>query len=89
MAKQVAMSTIRLEVETVTTAPEFHVTEGGKIVGDLRVSKGGAFWRSKGAQQYMHLTWEQIDDVFKKTGTARTVGEYKFAPPPPSSFEEF
>jgi hypothetical protein len=66
MGKQVAMSTIRMEVENVTTAPEFHVTEAGKVVGDLRVSKGGAFWRSKGAQQYMHLTWEQVDQLFKE-----------------------
>jgi hypothetical protein len=89
MAKHVGMSTIRMDVENVTTAPEFHVTDDGKIVGDLRVSKGGAFWRAKGAQQYLHLTWEQIDEVFKKGGTPRTVGEYKFAPPPPASFDEF
>lgn len=89
MAKQVGMSTIRLDVETVTTAPEFHVTEDGRIVGDLRVSKGGAFWRSKGAQQYKHLTWEQLDEIFSKNGVVRSVGEYKFAPPPPASFDEF
>ena len=89
MGKQVAMSTIRMEVETVTTAPEFHVTEGGKVIGDLRVSKGGAFWRSKGAQQYLHVTWEQLDQLFKTNGTTRTVGEYKFAPPAPVSFDEF
>jgi hypothetical protein len=89
MGKQVAMSTIRMEVETVTTAPEFHVTETGKVVGDLRVSKGGAFWRPKGAQQYLHVTWEQLDQLFKANGTARTVGEYKFAPVAPVSFDEF
>lgn len=89
MAKQVAMSTIRMDVATVTTAPEFHVTDDGKVVGDLRVSKGGAFWRPKGASQYMHLTWEQMDELFKKNGVAKSVGEYNFAPPPPASFDEF
>jgi hypothetical protein len=89
MAKQVAMSTIRMEVETVTTAPEFSVTDSGRVVGDLRISKGGAFWRSKGAQQYLHLSWEQMDQLFKASGTPRTVGEYKFAPPTPVTFDEF
>jgi hypothetical protein len=89
MAKQVGMSTIRMDVATVTTAPEFHVTEDGKVFGDLRVSKGGAFWRPKSSTQYMHLTWEQIDDLFKKNGNAKSVGEYKFSPPPPATFDEF
>jgi hypothetical protein len=89
MGKQVAMSTIRMEVENVTTAPEFSVTDAGKVVGDLRVSKGGAFWRSKGAQQYLHLSWEQLDQLFKANGTPRAVGEYKFAPPAPVTFDEF
>lgn len=89
MAKEVSMSTQRLEVATVTTAPEFRVMDGGRVFGDLRVSKGGAFWRPKGAQQYQHLTWEQIDQVFRAQGEARAVGEYNYAPPPPVSFEEF
>lgn len=89
MAKQVGMSTIRMDVETVTTAPEFHVTDEGKVVGDLRISKGGAFWRAKSASQYCHLTWEQVDELFRKHGTLRTVGEYKFTPPAPPSFDEF
>jgi len=89
MAKQVGMSMVRLEVETVTTAPEFHVTEGGKILGDLRVSKGGAFWRPKSHQQYFHLSWEQLDAHFREKGTPKAVGEYKFAPPPAGSFDEF
>jgi uncharacterized protein (DUF736 family) len=45
MAKQVSLSTVKLEVQTVTTAPEFRVMEEGKVVGDLRVSRGGAYWR--------------------------------------------
>lgn len=89
MAKQVAMSTVKLEVATVTTAPEFSVTEEGKVVGDLRISKGGAFWRPKNGQQYLHLTWEQLDDIFKSKGVPRAVGEYKFSPPTPGGFEEF
>lgn len=89
MAKEVSLSTQRLEVQTVTTAPEFRVMDAGKVYGDLRVSKGGAFWRAKGAQQYQHLTWEQLDQLFKEHGTGRSVGEYNYAPPPPASFDEF
>jgi hypothetical protein len=89
MAKEVSLSTQCLEVQTVTTAPEFRVTDAGRVFGDLRVSKGGAFWRSKGAQQYQHLTWEQLDQFFKAHGVARAVGEYNYAPPPPVSFDEF
>ena len=89
MAKEVSLSTQRLEVATVTTAPEFRVMDDGKVFGDLRVSKGGAFWRSKGAQQYHHLTWEQIDQLFRTHGVARAVGEYNYTPPPPVSFLEF
>ncbi len=89
MAKEVLMSTQRLEVATVTTAPEFRVVDGGKVYGDLRVSRGGAFWRSKGAQQYQHLTWEDLDRLFKAHGVARAVGEYNYAPPAPVSFDEF
>jgi hypothetical protein len=86
---EVSLSTQRLEVATVTTAPEFRVMDGNKIFGDLRVSKGGAFWRVKGGQQYQHLTWEQIAQLFKQHGVARAVGEYNYTPPPPASFEEF
>ncbi len=89
MAKEVLLSTQRLEVASVTTAPEFRVNDAGKVFGDLRVSKGGALWRSKSAQQYQHLTWEQIDQLFKQHGVARAVGEYNYAPPAPVSFNEF
>jgi hypothetical protein len=89
MAKQVSMSTVKMDVPAVTTAPEFSVMEDGKVVGDLRVSKGGAFWRPKNAQQYLHLSWEQLDEIFKAKGEPRTVGEYNIKPSPPISFEEF
>ncbi len=82
------MSTVKLEVATVTTAPEFRVTEDNKIVGDFRVSVGGAFWRSKGSQQYLHMSWEELDAAFKAKGTPRSVGEYKIASAPAGGFDD-
>lgn len=87
--KKVEMSTVKLEVATVPTAPEFSVTDDGKVFGDLRVSRGGVFWRQKNAKQYLHLTWEQVDELFKQHGTLRAVGQYNFSPPPAGSFDEF
>lgn len=78
-----------MEVATVTTAPEFRVSDDGRIMGDLRVSKGGAFWRPRNAQQYQHLTWDQIDQLFRAHGVARSVGEYNYTAPAPVSFDEF
>lgn len=89
MAKDVSMSTVKLAVATVTTAPEFRVTDDGKVLGDLRVSKGGAFWRPRSAQQYQYLSWERLDELFKANGEPRAVGEYKIQESPPVSFEEF
>jgi hypothetical protein len=88
MAKQVSMSTVKLEVATVTTAPEFRVTEGSRVVGDFRVSVGGAFWRPRNGQQYLHLSWEEVDALFKEKGTLRSVGEYKFATPTGGGFDD-
>lgn len=80
----------KLEVSNVQTAPEFRVTDdGGAVVGDLRVSKGGVFWRPKGAEKYLHLTWPKLEAAFKDRGEAKAVGEYNYSPPPPASFEEF
>ncbi len=89
MAKEVSMSTVKLAVATVTTAPEFRVTDDGKVIGDLRVSKGGAFWRPRNGQSYHYLSWEQLDSMFKASGEARTVGEYNIKESPPVSFDEF
>ena len=89
MAKNVDMSTVRLEVATVTTAPAFRVTDEGNLVGDLKVSVGGVFWRPRSYQQYYHLTWEAVDEVFKAKGAAKTVGEYNITEPSPGSFEDF
>lgn len=87
---RVAMAVGKLEVANVQTAPEFHVTDdAGSVIGDLRVSKGGALWRPRGAGRYLHLTWDQLEHVFREQGEPRTVGEYNHAPPPPASFEEF
>jgi hypothetical protein len=60
-------------------------------VGDLRVSKGGAFWHVKNAAatNYNFLTWEQLAEVFKRDGADRTVGEYNWSPPPPPTFDEW
>jgi hypothetical protein len=88
MAKQVSMSTVKLEVPSVTTAPEFRVMEDKKIVGDLRVSKGGVFWRSKGLHQYYHLNWEQMDSLFKANGELRPVGEYNISSAGPGGFDD-
>jgi hypothetical protein len=85
MAKSVSMSTVRLDVEKVNTAPEFSVRENNAVVGDLRVSRGGVFWRPKSYTHYYQLSWEQVDDLFKKHGTPKAVGEYKISPPPPSA----
>jgi hypothetical protein len=87
--KSVEMSAIRLDVQRVNTAPEFHVADGDKVFGDLRVSQGGAFWRPRNAQQYHYLTWEKLDELFRQHGPLRPVGEYNFKSPPPASFEEF
>lgn len=81
MAKSVSMSTVRLDVARVTTAPEFHIKDNNAIVGDLRVSQGGVFWRPKSYQQYYQLSWEQVDELFRKHGVAKTVGEYKISAP--------
>ena len=80
--KKIEMSVVNVEVQRVTTAPAFHVTEDGKVVGDLRPSTGGVYWRPKSYQQYLHLTWEQVDAMFKERGVAKTFGEYKITPPP-------
>jgi len=87
--KKVEMSIVNVEVMRVTTSPSFHVTEDNKVVGDLRASQGGVFWRPKNYAQFFHLTWEQVDALFKEKGAARTVGEYKISPPDPGSFDDF
>jgi hypothetical protein len=80
----------KLEVANVQTAPEFRVTDdGGSVIGDLRISKGGAFWRPKGAEKYLHLNWSKLDGAFRERGEPKAVGEYNYAPPPPASFDEF
>lgn len=87
---KVNMAVGKLEVANVQTAPEFRVTdETGSVTGDLRVSRGGAFWRPKGAGRYFHLTWDKLDQAFRERGEQRAVGEYNYTPPPPASFEEF
>lgn len=86
--KTVTLSTQRLEVARVNTAPEFRVQDDGKVFGDLRVSVGGAFWRPKNGQNYLHLNWEQLDQLFKEHGVSRAVGEYNYSPPAPVPFEE-
>jgi hypothetical protein len=89
MPRHVTMSTQKMEVGVVTTAPEFSVTDPqGRVYGDLRVSLGGVFWRAKNDSQYRHLTWEQVDALFKERGAIRTVGEYKWTPPPTDAFVE-
>lgn len=60
----------------------------GKVVGDLRVSVGGAFWRPKHGKEYLRLTWEQVDALFKKDGQPTPVGEYKFSPPAPGGYDD-
>lgn len=87
--KKVEMSAIAIDVATVNTSPAFHITEDGKVIGDLRVSTGGVFWRPKSHSQYFHLNWEAVDELFKAKGVQRTVGEYKITPPAPATFEEF
>lgn len=89
MAKHVEMMGGRVEIATVTTAPEFRVKDDDRVMGDIRISRGGAFWRARNAQSYLHLTWEQLDELFKQHGSAKSVGEYNHAPPPPASFDEF
>ena len=85
MAKTVEFSALRMDVGVVTTAPEFSVSENGKVIGDLRVGKGGVFWRPKSHDHYFKLTWEQVDDVFRKHGVARPVGQYTISPSAPSA----
>jgi hypothetical protein len=87
--KKVEMSAVAIDVATVTTSPGFRVTEDSKVLGDLRVSTGGLFWRPKSHQQYFHLNWEAVDELFKAKGTPKTVGEYKITPPAPGTFEDF
>ena len=87
--KRVEMSSVSIDVATVTTGPAFRVTEEGKVVGDLKVSTGGVFWRPKSHQQYFHLNWEAVDELFKAKGSPKTVGEYKITPPTPGTFEDF
>jgi hypothetical protein len=89
MAKKVEMSVVNVEVQRVTTSPSFHVSENGKVVGDLKASTGGVYWRPKNYQQHYHLTWEQVDAIFKEKGVAKTLGEYKITPPEPGTFEDF
>ena len=87
--KKVEMSAVSVEVMKVNTAPGFHAAEDGRVIGDLKASTGGVFWRPRSHQQFFHLTWEQVDALFKEKGVPRTVGEYKFTPPEPGSFEDF
>lgn len=81
MAKEVGMSTANLDVGRVQTAPEFHITENDRAFGDLRVSKGGAYWRPKNDQKYCFLTWDQVDKLFQERGEKKTVGQYTIAAP--------
>lgn len=82
MSTKVTMSTVKLEVATVNTAPEFSVMKDEKVFGDLRVSRGGAYWRPKSNQQFYHLTWEQLDALFQKQGVEKPVGQYKMTVQP-------
>ncbi len=87
---KVHMTVGKLEVANVQTAPEFRVTdEGGGVIGDLRISKSGAFWRPKNVEKYLHLPWNDLAQAFKERGEAKSVGGYNYTPPPPASFEEF
>lgn len=85
----VTMTGGRLDLGNVQTVPEFRVQTDTAVLGDLRVSKGGAFWRPRGGRDYLFLTWEQLADTFKNHGVAKSVGEYNWAPPPPPNFDEF
>ena len=90
MPKHVTMAGGRVELANVQTAPEFRVTDDKDgVAGDLRVSRGGAFWRSKGATKYRHLTWEQLAAAFAREGDERSVGEYNWSPPEPPTFDEW
>ncbi|MEQ1490935.1 MAG: hypothetical protein ABL932_10350 [Terricaulis sp.] len=70
----VTMETKRLEVSNVQTAPMFSVTDAkGKIVGDIIVSSGGLYWRSKSNQQHHMVRWESVAELFEKHGEKQTV----------------
>lgn len=68
-AMPVTMETKKLEVSNVQTAPMFNVTDAkGQVVGDIIVSSGGLYWRSKSGQQHHMLKWENVGELFEKNG---------------------
>jgi len=89
MARSVTMVGGRHEVMNVQTAAEYRVMDDNRLMGDLRISRGGAFWRPTGAAQYLQVSWADLDKFFKANGEKRSVGEYNHAPPPKPDFDEF
>jgi hypothetical protein len=68
------METNRLEVNNVQTAPMFSVTDAkGNVIGDIIVSSGGLYWRSKSNQQYHMLKWEGVGEFFEKNGSKQSI----------------
>lgn len=65
----VTMETKKLEVSNVQTAPMFNVTDAkAKVIGDIIVSSGGVYWRSKDKHQYHMLKWDSLGELFEKHG---------------------
>jgi hypothetical protein len=59
----VKMSIGEVGVLNEQTAPRFVVHDKGQKLGELRVSKGGIRWLSKGLQEdAFYTTWKKFDE---------------------------
>ncbi len=46
----------------------FEVKKGGRRFGSLKVSQGGAEWRSKNNTYGYKLNWTEVDEIIKREG---------------------
>ncbi len=48
---------------------DFEITDGGKVVGSVRVKPSGILWKPKGKQSWHRLSIEQFADYAERHGT--------------------